>query len=1131
MYHRAISFFVIITVLLSVGAFAQMQGLHGDFAHHRNGVHAGNQFRTTIYNDGTFGSKQTGDFSGEWPINSGHIYMIDGNVFVGSEVLDAAGEVKHIVSTVTSAGKGQPGQWSSGDTGPNGEWWTFLPLPGFASEDTNKVAMSKWKWAWPSHWPDKIDDPVDPGWPGKWNGYFGKDIFNADEEAFFVSDDYQNKEFNFYPDKNDSSRRGLGIRMWVRTFQWSNALVEDGMFSLFDLENVGTYEHDKVVFGYKFGNNMGDTMTAGDGGDDMGAFNQEMNVAYLYDYDDIGGGGWTPIGYFGGVFLESPGNPYDGIDNDGDGKNFPGPVIDESFFEPKTPAVGDDIVLIDYKTFDRTVTKMGGDTIRVNYQDLVFKFWPGKTLVEIPNNLVDDNLNGIIDETNGSTIGTPPNQTTRYLFSGLKYINYFTGEGKDNPLLDERRDDLVDNDGDWNILTDDVGMDGVAFSGDPGEGDGLPTSGAFTEFPGEPHIDKTDIDETDMLGLTSFKLYEWPDMPHYEDELVWKNITPGYFDNLLENLNIELLYGSGYFPMLPKAIERFSMGILCGISLDDFMVNTHWFAKAYNENYNFSKAPNIPNVKAVVGDKRVTLIWDDFAEQSVDPIAGRDFEGYRIYRSTDPGWNDMLPITDGYGSQTYLKPLAQFDLVNEHAGYAPISIKGIRFDLGTNSGLVHTWTDTTVRNGQKYYYAVTSYDHGMPEAGIAPSECSKFISISTSGEIDKGTNVVIVRPEAPAAGFLDADLKNLTAVEGGLASGKIGYEVVDPKQIKPSGKYQIVFEDTVIKTESGTFAQTTKNFSLIDKTTGIALIDRSTELEPGAEQPVTDGFRITLFNVAESALPTDGAQWSSLAVYGAVVAPFRYSKLMGTAVANDYIVEFGEVGLDTSKSFVVSATRTLPSMPVNFTVRDLNSGDKVAFAFWENDALKGEEGKMTAFTDKTRTDQVIFLETLPSGQEVPSWGLTFDSATRDTLHRNPEPGETLTIKTVKPFLARDVYEFESVEQRVDADLAKADLDKIKVVPNPYVVSNSWEPLNPYANGRGPRELHFIHLPQKCTVRIFNIRGQLVRELEHQSESMTDGTLIWDMQTKDLLDISYGVYIYHVDAGDLGVKIGKFAVIK
>jgi hypothetical protein len=34
-----------------------------------------------------------------------------------------------------------------------------------------------------------------------------------------------------------------------------------------------------------------------------------------------------------------------------------------------------------------------------------------------------------------------------------------------------------------------------------------------------------------------------------------------------------------------------------------------------------------------------------------------------------------------------------------------------------------------------------------------------------------------------------------------------------------------------------------------------------------------------------------------------------------------------------------------------------------------------------------------------------------------------------------------------------------------------------------------------------------------------------------MLSKDQLDISYGVYVYHIDAGQLGTKIGKFAVIK
>jgi hypothetical protein len=52
----------------------------------------------------------------------------------------------------------------------------------------------------------------------------------------------------------------------------------------------------------------------------------------------------------------------------------------------------------------------------------------------------------------------------------------------------------------------------------------------------------------------------------------------------------------------------------------------------------------------------------------------------------------------------------------------------------------------------------------------------------------------------------------------------------------------------------------------------------------------------------------------------------------------------------------------------------------------------------------------------------------------------------------------------------------------------------------------------------------------VATIDHNS-SVTDGTAIWDLLTRDRLSVSYGIYIYHVDAPGIGEKIGKFAVIK
>ncbi|MDP3583243.1 MAG: hypothetical protein Q8S39_15005, partial [Ignavibacteria bacterium] len=96
--------------------------------------------------------------------------------------------------------------------------------------------------------------------------------------------------------------------------------------------------------------------------------------------------------------------------------------------------------------------------------------------------------------------------------------------------------------------------------------------------------------------------------------------------------------------------------------------------------------------------------------------------------------------------------------------------------------------------------------------------------------------------------------------------------------------------------------------------------------------------------------------------------------------------------------------------------------------------------------------------------------------------------------------------------------------------NPYVASAQWEAKNPYASGRGPRSLHFTHLPSKCTIRIFTINGELVDVIEHDSP-FNDGSEEWKMLTKDKLNVAYGIYVYHITAPSVGDKIGKFAIIK
>ena len=110
---------------------------------------------------------------------------------------------------------------------------------------------------------------------------------------------------------------------------------------------------------------------------------------------------------------------------------------------------------------------------------------------------------------------------------------------------------------------------------------------------------------------------------------------------------------------------------------------------------------------------------------------------------------------------------------------------------------------------------------------------------------------------------------------------------------------------------------------------------------------------------------------------------------------------------------------------------------------------------------------------------------------------------------------------------------------MRVVPNPYRGTSQFERANPFPTGRGDRQIRFVGLPPRATVRIFTPSGRLVRTLtldEGSNESLPAGALLngslpWDLLNEDRLEVSYGVYLYHVDAPGVGETTGTLALIK
>ncbi len=105
----------------------------------------------------------------------------------------------------------------------------------------------------------------------------------------------------------------------------------------------------------------------------------------------------------------------------------------------------------------------------------------------------------------------------------------------------------------------------------------------------------------------------------------------------------------------------------------------------------------------------------------------------------------------------------------------------------------------------------------------------------------------------------------------------------------------------------------------------------------------------------------------------------------------------------------------------------------------------------------------------------------------------------------------------------DKELAKEDVKKINVYPNPYYAYNS-QSTNIFDNF-----VTFTHLPEKATIRIFTLAGIEVRKLEKNDPSQF---VKWDLHNESDLPVASGMYIVYVDMPDLGKdKILKLSIIQ
>ncbi len=1046
----------------------------GDIIYTKRGIMDGNNARTIFLNHGEV-AHYPDQPSGEWPKGTGHTYVDGISVIVQAETYDSSGQLIHPLETNYR-------EFIRRDP-VTGIPWGWEPLPGYANPTQNEPAMSNQPETWPRTWPDRSTE-----WNGLWNGYFGRGILNADLETYFRMDDAADKQYAYRPIATDSSRGGLGLQVAVRGFQWSQVLASDVIFWYYEITNIAQQDYTKTVFAQYIDWGIGGTQ---DSSDDRGLFDRLLDIAYAWDGDGVGQpGNWNPVGYAGYAFLESPGIATNGVDDDDDG-------------------FGDEL-----RDNDAGVRITGVQSIIAYMQ----------SHYNIPNFLSFYSY--------GSLDDVPAIQQGSW-WTGDENMNWYGfSDLNNNGLWD-----------DGESLNDDVGGDGLgpfdaAYSGpdaDGSQGDGKPEQG-------EPSFGILDKDESDQIGLTGFKIFPVHFYELHNDEQNWLVLTTpidttGF--QQLNDVNLGMYFSAGarpqgtfpgnLFPLRQQATERFSMALLFGNNKDDLVRRKKTVQQIYNANYRFAKPPERPTLTAVPGDHKVTLYWDDRAERSYDPFLREfDFEGYRVYRSTDPNFLESLIITDAYGKKTYRLPIAQFDLKDGKKGLQAIDVNGVKFDLGNDTGLRHTYVDATVQNGQTYFYAVVSYDYGLVTTtvnglldGIPPSECTSIVNADINGNVKADVNTAIVTPRAPSAGYV------APGVDGGIlhdgpGTGRVEVSVLNPDSLRDGHIYKITFQN-----EAAFQNNPIPTFKFTDETAGRILIDNRSVVAVGEETPIADGMIGYIYNDTTADIVQSGTRWTSGGPN--TITTVNLDPSGGFATVNvkypaDFELRFSAQIVDTSTTGLFFGCP--PAKPVNFTMWNTTEDRKARFIFYDPD----NDGQFSI------GDRIIIaygdsLGKAPqSGSYRTTWSVRMFLDTTAGAPRLPVPGDVLTVATKKPFRTGEAFQFKMRSAGLNASKAKNDLDKVAVVPNPYVGAASWEPLNLFRAGRGERRLFFVNLPAKCTIRIYTVRGYLVQTIVHEA-GVDNGQEPWNLISKDGMDISYGVYIYHVDAPGIGEKIDRFAIIK
>jgi len=607
-----------------------------------------------------------------------------------------------------------------------------------------------------------------------------------------------------------------------------------------------------------------------------------------------------------------------------------------------------------------------------------------------------------------------------------------------------------------------------------------------------------------------------------------------------------MLLSSGPFEMAPGDTQNVMIAIICAMgkdrlnSLAHLRYNDMLAQFAYDIHFKLDSIIYPPDIEGCGQFEEIVLNWN--ANPELFNSLGYVFEGYNIYQGTS------LDISE----KKKWKLINTFDFRN---GITEIKDSRVNNELnvienrpvqrGNDSGIRHYISikkdhlyNRELVNGNPYYFAISSYAYN-------PFGDIKYIESSFKP--------IEVIPQDNLTGYGDPDSYEIETVYyyperyvKPKPSDKISVHIIKPQDLT-GHKYWVSFS----RMEEPLHVNSKEIYMvwhLKDDATNVTLLKDQWNVSANDNYLLTDGFIVklngTFYPEIEDIItsdnldfyegnredeyinsrigPADDLLLSSINHWKdwERLFPFRieFSK-DSTQLAYFYLYKPGEY----------CDFRGFSEVP--FRVYDIKSDRRVNCAILErpegippdlkwNPVFKSYHDYIVIFASdyKQEPDNRYCTTDLLKGyyKADMTFYLNLDWMTVEVL----ENGGYLEFQLSKPFSEEDRFFFTVPEFKKNDEAAVRSFKKIKAVPNPYYGNSLYE------TGKSENKIMFTPLPEKCTIRIFNLAGVLIKTIyKDDYNSFT----FWDLKNEYNTPVSSGIYVYVVESKELGQVIGKIAL--